>query len=123
MSSKFFANAAGLGLIAGVVAAVGAGAPALASGSQNLQPAKVCFVNKSGQALYFRAYKSGKVVRGTKLGENGVFCAAQPAPDNVRISRAKDSKVLCNRKVAAKQAYTLTGLSKGGKCSWTRKAA
>lgn len=120
MNAKLLAKVAGLGMVAGIVAAAGAGVPALASGSQNLNPAKVCFVNATGQALYFRAVYSGRVTGGTKLGKGGKFCSAQPAPQAVRISREKDSKVLCNPKVAAGSAYTLTALSKDGKCSWSR---
>lgn len=120
MKAKFLALLAGLVLAAVLPSVVGA--PALASGTQNVNPPKACFVNKSGQPLYFRAVYSGKVTGGTKLGDGGKFCSTKPVPNALRISRAKDSKVLCNRKVGAGRTYTVTALSTAGKCSWSLKA-
>lgn len=92
-----------------------------ASGTQNVNPPRVCFKNQSGERLYFRALRGEVVARGLKLRTGGTFCATQPLPNQVRISVERGGDAICMRTVVAGQLYTLTGRSKDGACQWSLK--
>lgn len=92
--------------------------PAIASGTQTVNPAKVCFLNVSGKRLYFTAMRSGKKTRGFKLSNKAKFCASSPAPTLVVISLTKDGPALCRRNVWAGQSLVLRGQDKEKGCDW-----
>ncbi|MEP2736109.1 MAG: hypothetical protein ABJP34_07395 [Erythrobacter sp.] len=115
-------NLASPAALAIALSAMPLAAPAAASGTQNLNPSKVCFVNKSGQRLYFRAVYDGVTKGGVKLGNGAKFCSSNPAPAAIQISLERKSPVLCRNAVKAGRTYTLNGPPQSGKCLWSASA-
>ena len=115
-----YALAAGLAAAAASFGTLPIAEPASASGTQNVNPPKVCFVNKSGQRLYFKAIYGGVSKGGAKLGNGAKFCSANPVPAAIQISLERKSAVLCRADVQAGVTYTLKGTAKDGNCRWSR---